>query len=64
MNFKKIILIFSIFFVSACNQFDQSNKSLIYISDQRYSNTGFALIYNDELKREKKYLKKLIIDLF
>ena len=53
MNSKKIILIIFIFFLSACNQFDQKNKSLVYISDQKYSNTGFALIYNDELKKEK-----------
>ena len=63
MNFKKYIIIISIFFLSACNQFDQNNKNLVYISDQKYSNTGFALIYDDELKKEKKYLKKLIIDL-
>ncbi len=59
MNFKKIILIFYIFFLSACNQFDQNNKSLIYISDQKYSNTGFALIYNDQLKKEKKISRKI-----
>ena len=64
MNFKKILLFLSIFFLSACNQFDKNNKSLVFISDQKYSNSGFALIYDDELKKEKKYLKKLIIDLF
>ena len=59
MNFKKLILIISILFLSACNQFDQNNKNLVYISDQKYSNTGFALIYNDELKKEKKISKKI-----
>ena len=59
MNFKKLILIISILFLSACNQFDQSNKNLVYISDQKYSNTGFALIYDDELKKEKKISKKI-----
>ncbi len=59
MNFKKLILILSIFFLSACNQFDQNNKNLVYISDQKYSNTGFALIYDDELKKEKKISKKI-----
>ena len=54
MNFKKLILIISILFLSACNQFDQNNKNLVYISDQKYSNTGFTLIYDDELKKEKK----------
>ena len=59
MNFKKLILIFSIFFLSACNQFDQENKNLVYITDQKYSNTGFTLIYDDELKKEKKISKKI-----
>ena len=59
MNFKKLILIFFIFYLSACNQFDQNNKSLVYISDQKYSNTGFALIYDDQLKKEKKISQKI-----
>ncbi len=59
MNFKKPLLIFFIFFLSACNQFDKNNKSLEFISDQKYSNTGFALIYEDELKKEKKISKKI-----
>ena len=57
MNFKKLLFIFSIFFLSACNQFDKNNKSLVYISDQKFSNTGFALIYDDQLKKEKKISK-------
>ncbi len=59
MNFKKIILIVSIIFLSACNQFDQNNKSLLYLTDQKYSNTGFTLIYDDKLKKEKKISKKI-----
>ena len=54
MNFKNLLLIVSILILSACNQFDQNNKNLVYISDQKYSNTGFALIYDDKLKKEKK----------
>ena len=59
MNFKNLVLIFSIFFLSACNQFNKNNKSLVYISDQKYSNTGFTLIYREELKKEKKISKKI-----
>ena len=59
MNFKKLILIFSLLFLLGCNQFDKNEKSLIYISDQKYSNTGFALIYGDELKNAKKISKKI-----
>ena len=54
MNFKKLLLISFVFFLSACNQFDKNNKSLVYISDQKYSNTGFALVYTDKLRKEKK----------
>ena len=59
MNFRKLILIFSIFFLSACNQFDKNDKSLVYTGVQKYSNTGFALIYDDKLKKEKKISKKI-----
>ena len=59
MNFKNLVLIFSIFFLSACNQFNKNNKSLVYISDQKYSNTGFTLIYDDLLKKDKKISKKI-----
>ena len=32
MNFKKLLLIISILILSACNQFDQNNKKLVYLS--------------------------------
>ena len=54
MNFKKLILIFLLPFLSACNQFDKNENSLVYLTDQKYSNTGFTLIYDDKLKKEKK----------
>ncbi len=59
MNYKILLLIFYVFFLSACNQFDKNNKSIVYISDQKYSNKGFALIYEDVLKKEKKISKKI-----
>ena len=59
MNFKKILLVICIFFLNACNQFDNKEKSINYIEDQKYSNTGFALIYDDELKKINKISKKI-----
>ena len=59
MNFKRLLLFFFIFLLSACNQFDKNEKSLVHISDQKYSNTGFTLIYDDKLKKEKKVSKKI-----
>ena len=44
--------------MSACNQFEKNEKSLSYISNQKYSNKGFTLIYDDELKKKIKYRKK------
>ncbi len=59
MSFKKLVLIISVFFLSSCNQFDKNNKSLVFISDQKYSNTGFTLIYDDELKKNNIISKKI-----
>ena len=58
MNFKKTLLILSIIFLNGCNQFDKNQKSLNYFID-KYSNTGFALIYNDQLKKKNKISKKI-----
>jgi len=59
MNYKKIVLFLSIIFVSACNQPVKQDISSIYIEDQKYSNSGFALIYNEKLKKNKKISKKI-----
>ncbi len=59
MNFEKIILLLSIFFLSACNQTNNEDKSFKFIGDQKYSNTGFALIYDDQLRKEKTISKKI-----
>ena len=59
MNYKKIILLVSIIFLSACNEFNKKDKSLNFIGIQKYSNTGFALIYDDQLRKNKKISKKI-----
>ncbi len=59
MNYKKIILLVSIIFLSACNEFNKKDKSLNFIGDQKYSNTGFALIYDEQLRKNKKISKKI-----
>ena len=59
MNSKKLLLFFLAFLLSACNQFDKNDKSIIYISDQKYSNTGFTLIYDEQLKIDRKISKKI-----
>ena len=59
MNFKKIILIISIFFLVGCNQHSEKGKSIVFSPKLKYKNTGFALIYNDKLKKNKKISKKI-----
>ncbi len=59
MNYKKILIFLSIIFLFGCNQFENQDKTINYISDQNYSNTGFALIYNDQLIKNKEISKKL-----
>jgi hypothetical protein len=59
MKFNKFIIIIISLFLTSCQQFDQKQKSINYISNQKYSNTGFALIYHDKLKRENQISKKI-----
>ena len=59
MNFKILKSLIFIFILTACNQFDKNDKSLVYLSDQKYSNTGFTLIYDNQLKKEGLISKKI-----
>ena len=59
MNYKFILLIVSFFLLNGCNQYSQNEKRLIFNPEQKYKNTGFALIYSDELKKNKKISKKI-----
>ena len=58
MNYKILFIIFSIFLITGCQQNDLQNK--INLDQQfKYRNLGFALIYSDELKEQKKISKKI-----
>ncbi len=59
MNYKIILLIFSLFILSACNQEAHKNKKINIIYGEKYKNTGFALVYDDTLKKEKKISKSI-----
>ena len=52
MKFKYILIIF--IFIAGCNQYkpNVSNKVEI-INEKKYKNTGFALVYNENLKIKK-----------
>ena len=49
MRYKNIIFIFFIFFIYGCESINVKNKKLNFEIENRYKNSGFALIYNDEL---------------
>ena len=59
MNYKIFINNINSFSLVGC---EQNNLNKIEIDNQtfdKYKNSGFALVYNKELKKEKKISKKL-----
>ncbi len=54
MNFNKFLTILLILFLTACQKFDDSKKVVNYSNYLKYSNTGFTLIYDEQLKKNKK----------
>jgi hypothetical protein len=59
MHYKILLLIISVCLLAGCNQDIKDKKNINLISEQKYKNTGFALIFNDELKKENKIVKNI-----
>ena len=59
MNFRFLLLIITFFILSACNQELHKDEKINIISEQKYKNTGFTLVYSNKLKKEKKISKKI-----
>ena len=59
MNFNKILIIFLILFLTACQQIDDDKKVINYSNYLKYSNTGFTLVYDEQLKKDNKISKKI-----
>ncbi len=59
MNFNKILIIFLILFLTACKQIDDNKKVINYSNYLKYSNTGFTLVYDEQLKKDNKISKKI-----
>ena len=59
MNFNKFLTIILILFLTACQQFDDNKKVVNYSNYLKYSNTGFTLIYDEQLKKDNKISKKI-----
>jgi len=56
MTYK--FLLFFFLLITACNQ-TTDNKKINFATENRYKNSGFTLIYNKDLKKEKKISKKI-----
>lgn len=55
MNYKKIVFIFFVLFIYGCEtSISNKNKKISFDLENKYKNSGFALIYNDNLKDMKK----------
>ena len=59
MNLNKFYILILIFFFSACQQIETNKKEINYSTYLKYSNTGFTLVYNDQLKKNKKISQKM-----
>ncbi len=57
MNYKIYFYLFCIFLITSCEQ--SSKKLVINDFNQKYKNSGFALIYNNDLYKNKKISKKI-----
>ena len=53
MNYKNIFFILLVFFIYGCET-STKNKSLEFIPENRYQNSGFALVYNNTLTEIKE----------
>ena len=59
MSFNKFITVLLILFLTGCQKFDDNKKVVNYSNYLKYSNTGFALIYDEQLKKDNKISKKI-----
>ena len=59
MNYKIILFILTTFILAGCNQDIQNKNSIKFSPEQKYKNTGFTLVYNNKLRKEKKISKKI-----
>ena len=59
MNLSKFLPIFLILFLNACQQFNDDKKVINYSNYPKYSNTGFTLIYDEQLRKNNKISKKI-----
>jgi hypothetical protein len=59
MNYKKFIILGLFIFLTSCNEYELNNKSINQTTMLKYNNSGFALVYDDKLHKDKKISKKI-----
>ena len=59
MNYKNFIILAWILLLTGCNEYGLNEKLINQHSLLKYKNSGFALVYEDKLKKDKKITKKI-----
>ena len=59
MNYKNLIVLVLAFILTGCNEYGLNEKKIIQTPILKYKNSGFALIYNNDLKKKNKISKKI-----
>ena len=59
MNYKNLIILGLILLLTGCNEYALNEKSINQPIILKYKNSGFALVYEDKLKKDKKISKKI-----
>ena len=59
MNCRTFIIIFFIFFLTGCDQSKLNKNDVNKDKLSKYKNSGFALVYDNILKKNKKISKKI-----
>jgi len=59
MNYKILSIISFIFLLTGCEQNNLNKNAINQEKLSKYKNSGFTLVYNNDLKKEKKISKKI-----
>ena len=59
MNYKNIIIIILVLLLAGCNEYGLNEKSINQSFLLKYKNSGFALVYDENLIKKKKISKKI-----
>ena len=59
MNYKNLLLIFFLAILAACSTKNLTKNKIEIIQSNNFYNTGFALVYNNDLYKNKIVSKKI-----